>query len=253
MDAAVSFALLLLAFAAVLPSSALNLPSYVKPCSKNDPNLNDCAYKHAQEAIPSILKGDRKYNVPDLNPLKVSEIKVRHTDGSPGFGITFNDISIFGINELVIKETNFDLAKNEAEIKARIPVCQLMGKYSVDGKILLLAIKGSGDVNVTLVDLDIVVTVHWELEKRDDGKEYIKPTHSEIKYDMSRAYMHLDGLFGGNKLLGDNMNTFLNENWQEVVKEIGPALTEALSAVVTQVLSGITNLVPYDEVFPEKV
>ncbi|XP_047107619.1 protein takeout-like isoform X2 [Schistocerca piceifrons] len=204
MDAAASCALLLLLLvsASVLPSSALKLPSYINPCSKNDPNLNDCAYKHAQEAIPSILKGDRKYNVPAMNPLKVSQIKVSPGDGSVGLGITFNDVNLYGVTDAIIKETNFDLAKNEAVIKASVPVAQMVGKYVVDGKILLVPIKGNGDCNITL---------------------------------------------------SDNTNKFLNENWQDVAKEIGPALAEALAAVVTQILSGITNLVPYDEVFPESV
>ncbi|XP_047108046.1 protein takeout-like [Schistocerca piceifrons] len=245
--------LLALVITVVAPASALQLPEYIKACSRNDPDLNACAYKNALEAIPNLIKGDRQYNVPPLNPLKVTEIKVSGGEGSVGLDITFSDVSFHGFTEAVVKETNFDLANNKAEIKASVPVGQLLGKYEVDGKVLLLPIKGSGEANITLTDLDVDITVQWELETKDDGKEYIKPVDSDIKYEMSRAYMYLDNLFDGDKLLGDNTNQFLNENWQEVVKEIGPALAEALSQVVTLVLSGIAGLVPYDEVFPEAV
>lgn len=48
------------------------------------------------------------------------------------------------------------------------------------------------------------------------------------------------------------MNKFLNDNSEDVVKEVGPALAEALTLVVKQILEGITTLVPYNSIFPTK-
>jgi len=33
---------------------------YIKACVKSDPNINDCVIKHANEAIPHLVKG--KFN-----------------------------------------------------------------------------------------------------------------------------------------------------------------------------------------------
>lgn len=30
---------------------------YIKPCARSDPNINECAVKHGNEAIPHVLKG----------------------------------------------------------------------------------------------------------------------------------------------------------------------------------------------------
>jgi len=49
------------------------------------------------------------------------------------------------------------------------------------------------------------------------------------------------------------MNTFLNENWREVVKDLGPPINEALGQVVKTIFTNILELVPYDESFPETV
>jgi hypothetical protein len=49
------------------------------------------------------------------------------------------------------------------------------------------------------------------------------------------------------------MNTFLNENWKELLRELRPAIGEALGQVVVTILTNIFKLVPYDEAFPEKV
>jgi hypothetical protein len=49
------------------------------------------------------------------------------------------------------------------------------------------------------------------------------------------------------------MNTVLNENWREVVQELAPAIGDALSQLVQRVLTNISELLPFDEVFPETV
>jgi hypothetical protein len=30
---------------------------YIKPCARSDPNINECAAKHGNEAIPELVKG----------------------------------------------------------------------------------------------------------------------------------------------------------------------------------------------------
>lgn len=50
---------------------------------------------------------------------------------------------------------------------------------------------------------------------------------------------------------GENMNYFLNENWREVTKELGPALGEAIGEVFRLLLSNIADLVPYEYIYPD--
>ena len=52
---------------------------------------------------------------------------------------------------------------------------------------------------------------------------------------------------------GDNMNTFLNENWKELVREFSPIIGEALSEIAKTVVTNIIEVVPYEESFPERV
>jgi len=49
------------------------------------------------------------------------------------------------------------------------------------------------------------------------------------------------------------MNTVLNENWREVVRDLGPPINEAVGQVMQRILTTISELVPFDEVFPETV
>jgi hypothetical protein len=47
------------------------------------------------------------------------------------------------------------------------------------------------------------------------------------------------------------MNTFMNENWRELVRDLAPPIGEIISQVVQRILSNIFELVPFDEAFPE--
>jgi hypothetical protein len=50
---------------------------------------------------------------------------------------------------------------------------------------------------------------------------------------------------------GDTMNTFLNDNFQLILKEIGQPSYKALGMAVHQIMVAITNKVPYDELFTD--
>jgi hypothetical protein len=49
------------------------------------------------------------------------------------------------------------------------------------------------------------------------------------------------------------MNTFLNENWKELVRDLAPPVGEAVSQVVQRILTTIFELVPFDDAFTETV
>jgi hypothetical protein len=49
------------------------------------------------------------------------------------------------------------------------------------------------------------------------------------------------------------MNTFLNENWRDLVRDLAPPIAEVLNELVKSILTNIFELGPYDESFPETV
>lgn len=71
----------------------------------------------------------------------------------------------------------------------------------------------------------------------------------DVQFDTSRLNLKLEGLFNNDKALGDNMNRFLNENWQEILGEVKPAFEEALGATFKNIAQRLFTKVPYDEIF----
>ena len=59
--------------------------------------------------------------------------------------------------------------------------------------------------------------------------------------------MNFDNLFNGDKLLGDTTNLFLNENWEEVVNELKPALEIAIGGIFASVIDPVFSKFAYNE------
>ncbi|ENN73262.1 hypothetical protein YQE_10157, partial [Dendroctonus ponderosae] len=114
------------------------------------------------------------------------------------------------------------------------------------------AVKQANDAVPHLIDVDLQFfdKYFYELYKKPDGKQYPKRTGLEINVTARDAKFHLDNLFNGNKQLGDNMNKLLNENPQEVLRDLGfPIAKEVAGLMVGSVVDAIVTDVPFDELF----
>jgi Haemolymph juvenile hormone binding protein (JHBP) len=62
------------------------------------------------------------------------------------------------------------------------------------------------------------------------------------------ARVNFEGLFNGNKALGDSTNLFFNENWRDILKELKPALGQSFGSIYTTLINSVFGNIPYDEV-----
>lgn len=77
----------------------------------------------------------------------------------------------------------------------------------------------------------------------------MKAENTKFTFTLTKMMLNLGNLYNGDKLLGDNTNLFLNENWQEVWPEIRKSVFSAFSQIADNVLNNIFAKVPYDELF----
>ncbi|XP_075236165.1 protein takeout-like [Lycorma delicatula] len=232
-------------------SEGLKLPNYITPCKQSDPNLDECVIRHGQAAISKFINGDPKYRVPKLDPLEISELVVNQGTKQIGLSLKLKNTKIYGLRNAKFVRAKTDIKNRRIEWEFRFDRIEMISNYTAEGKVLLLPITGNGPSNVTITDLKITYKYEWELVKKANGKQYMNFTKSDLLFENGRTYFKLENLFNGDKLLGDNMNFFLNENWKEVTKEIGPAVGEALGEVFRILLTNIAELVPFEYIYPE--
>lgn len=79
----------------------------------------------------------------------------------------------------------------------------------------------------------------------------IDPDSFQSDFETTRFYMQLSNLFNGDKLLGDNMNLFLNDNWQDILKELKPVTKDAFGKIFMSIINNVFAKLPYKDMFLE--
>lgn len=91
-----------------------------------------------------------------------------------------------------------------------------------------------------------------EVVEKENGKKYIKIPSNKFKlvFDTSHLYLNLENLFN-NKALSDNMNSFLNENWQIILTELKPSVRDTLVKILSELINSTFDKLSYDDLFSD--
>ncbi|XP_044733904.1 protein takeout-like [Chrysoperla carnea] len=230
-------------------NQATTLPDFITPCKGSDPNLNDCATIAANKAIPILVKGYPTLNIPVLSPLKIPQIKV---ENNGQLNIVLNDAIVRGLEESKVSNFNIDLKSNHLRFILNIPNLNIQAEYVMSGQLLVLPLSGKGPANVTASNGDYDIDIAYTLYEKNDI-QYIKLEKVDVKLDIKGLQFHFDNLLNANKQISDDANAFLNKEWRQVLKDLEPALKEAIEVIVLQVANGIVDKVPYLEIYGGEV
>ncbi|XP_062123312.1 uncharacterized protein LOC133836737 [Drosophila sulfurigaster albostrigata] len=224
-------------------------PDDPKPCKHGDTKciLNIINYLIAEESTTGV----RELNLVKLDPLPVAKMSLKQGAESPvNIDLTFTDNNILGISTMKftkVKGFGKDLAKKH-ELQVHANKLSLVGPYSIKGKVLILPISGNGKSNMTLVNSDVTVVFTGKpLEK--NGETYMEATNMKILIKPERLYYYFSNLFNGDKALGDNMNAFLNDNWDAIFMEVQKSIQSAFSEIFQAIVSKVFSKYPYDKFF----
>lgn len=82
-----------------------------------------------------------------------------------------------------------------------------------------------------------------------NGETYMEATNLKLLSKPKHIYYHFDNLFNGDKALGDNMNAFLNDNWEPIYKEVQESFQNAFAEIFQKIISDVFSKYPYDKFF----
>ncbi|XP_046391875.1 protein takeout-like [Ischnura elegans] len=227
------------------------LPSFVKVCKRNDPKLNECFLKSAKNTLPNIVNGNKAFKIPKLDPFRIEAMTIgQGANSNIGLELTFRDIDIIGLKDTMLKDARIDLDKLRLDFEMVMPSLRVEGPYEVSGKILVLPITGKGMSNITLENVNVKWSLGGKLVGKTPESRRLQVDSAKVDIDPQNMRIDLDGLFGGEKTLSENMNVFLNENWRDVLGELKPGVNEALATIVTLIGNQVISSVTYDQLLP---
>ncbi|KAJ8723380.1 hypothetical protein PYW08_003292 [Mythimna loreyi] len=227
---------------------AMGLPSFIASCSRNDPNLNECALKSARDSIHQFSLGDTERGLHPLDPLYVEQMTV-YIPNKQGFKVVFKDNYFTGLSKMHMESLKFDL-ENKLITADALVTLNVKNTYELSGKLLLIPLNSNGDSNIHLKNTLLHIRFWYEHVEGPDGKIHWKIYKHDIKYEVEKASFRLENLLN-DKNIGDQINKLLNEMWREIVADVGPSICQSLSAAVVENLSVLLGQVPYDELLPE--
>ncbi|XP_073993220.1 protein takeout-like [Rhodnius prolixus] len=227
------------------------VPPGVVLCSRKHPKINDCVRNAIQETMPKFISGIKSLDIPSLDPFHVDNLIIdsKRDDGSPvSIDLSWHNVNIKGIKSAKITSAKADWDNNMVSFEAALtePV-DITGNYNIDGIILILPIKGTGTFDLKLEGFRAHIKVHGKEEMRD-GDKYMMVDRLAFTFDIDHMEVHYYNLFNGDPVLGESMNSFLNDNWRDIIAEMTPSVEASFSKYFEQVARKVFDHIPIDKI-----
>lgn len=117
-------------------------------------------------------------------------------------------------------------------------------------RVLILPIQGEGRANITMHNIKVIVKATGK-NVVSKGGSYFQADKVITNLEPGKMQMNLENLYRGDKRLGDSTNLFLNENWQDIYKELRPSVEDTFAQVLTGVINNFFAKNKYNTLFLE--
>ncbi|EFA04828.1 protein takeout [Tribolium castaneum] len=228
---------------------SVKLPPNFRKCNRSQPNLKQCVLEAAQHGVSQLTKPFPHLNIPSLAPLLVPELNIiKDGQGKVAVNQYFTDCKFYGFNNIKFDQFEFDFDKKTLQVKGVFPDITKSCHYKMDGKILLLPVKGEGPSTAVLKNVKTVCRLHYD-EVKNNGKTYMKFTKSELDIEPDFVSFNFENLFNGDKALGDNVNKVLNENWRDVFHDVKDDHIQVVNKILLSLMNNFFAKVSIEEAF----
>ncbi|XP_050537909.1 circadian clock-controlled protein daywake-like [Daktulosphaira vitifoliae] len=230
--------------------SGRSLPSFIKACRRNDANINNCIKNMLETLRPYAVNGIPEMHVPPLDPISIPLITLNQGTNSVNFKAVFTNLKGYGGKDFQTKNVRINLKENTFDVDLFFPNFQIDSKYEINGKILMLPIKGNGLFVGNFSNIDTSLRIVLKTEKRKNGKLHYDFKEKNINLNIGNAKINFSNLFNGNKEMSNNVNRFINENWRSLLQETKPLFEDTVLAMFVNIYKPVFDMYSIDELFP---
>ncbi|XP_030766710.1 uncharacterized protein LOC115890579 [Sitophilus oryzae] len=224
------------------------LPSFLHVCKRDDQHLSECVIKSIEYLRPYLIKGIPEYNIPSLEPLIMENF---FSDETQTLKIVVNNVSAYGCSNFTISNLSINLLNHEVIIDVEIPQLMIEAQYTLDGKILLVPVKGTGNLEANITDIGARAKLKGEPYEKD-GDIYVRHREIKLKARVGGGSVRLKNLFNDkDKVLLTIINDAINRNLQPFLDQLMPIIENALGRVFLNAGNGIMESFSFNQLFPK--
>ncbi|KAI8430226.1 hypothetical protein MSG28_000571 [Choristoneura fumiferana] len=241
--------LLIIAVQVVVSVFPKELPDYIQVCKRDQSTINACVRKSIETLKPKLAEGMPEFGVPPTEPFYIPELVV-DSGNLIQFQAVGKDVKVSGAGNFTIKNVAVDLESLRISARVRFPRLHFVGRYSLDARLLVLPLHGAGTIVADAVRCDTEIVLHSTLEQRE-GVEYIQFTKLDVHLNVKDYSVRLEGLFDGNKALGDAANEAINQSREEILRATKPYAERTVSKLFLDTANKIASSFPFDQLIPK--
>nr|XP_049462885.1 uncharacterized protein LOC120951728 [Anopheles coluzzii] len=228
---------------------AVDLPEYLHVCHREDPKLTECMKESIETLRPYLARGIPELDIPSIDPIHLGDLIVAESVPGQGVSISAKDIKAYGPSNFKLKKLNVIEYGKIYSFELELPHLYVEGRYVVDGRILLLPVKGSGKFTGNFTQGIGSVRIKGD-RKRINGKDHLSLAKLDIKIRVSDGRVKLENLFGGDRVLGEIINETINQNFNLLSTELIPLIEKALQRIFKRTGNKILERFPEEVLFP---
>ncbi|CAH0553011.1 unnamed protein product [Brassicogethes aeneus] len=216
----------------------LKLPHYLVPCTRGD---YPCMTSIAQKTLNGIIGGERKYDIPPLNPLILPLVEIF----GPAINISLTDLVIDGIQIGQIQSAYINTEKQDGEVIIKFKKAHFVGNYDINGRILIFSLQGADKANITVENVIVTWKFNYKLFEKN-GAKYANITKDVVDFRLDSAIIQLDEIIRGDPEMTKFTNQMLTRDWEIVIEELSIGIKEIISSVYKRVGNGFFLNFPID-------
>lgn len=240
-------------FAYLVSCESKILPSFVKTCSRNDPNLSKCWEESMMSLIPRVKDGIPEMGLRPLDPIFIPTLDLDFGGtGSVSFKAKLNDLNLYGCSGISLHDTKVVFTEDTVEVYLNMffPGLYMKSVYRAKGQVLLLRFDSTGDFVGNFTNID--VKGQWKSKNFiKKGKIHSTFDRSSVAVKIGQMQMNFDRLLGDNQELNNNINNVINENSDLLYDELRPIIENVIDEVIKDSVNKVYNLFPKDVLYPK--
>ncbi|KRT86740.1 hemolymph juvenile hormone-binding protein [Oryctes borbonicus] len=221
------------------------LPSFVKKCKRNDPGLNDCMKNALIEFKKYLPDGVEEMKLPPLNPYLLPKANIE----TPWMNTTLTNLKLYNSYGYTLDYFDIDLDKGVIKLNTTVDHMEMNSRYEIDGKILQFVLHGEGEMEGKVNNTKVGIILNGTKINRK-GKEYLILENIDYKLlEPPKAYMYFHDLFRNNPEITERVNMVIQENQEELFKDIYPLVEKIISTIDLSLFKGVFDNFSLDELF----
>ncbi|XKL60770.1 hypothetical protein PGB90_007827 [Kerria lacca] len=228
--------------------------SYVKTCRRKEPDLAKCLLEQTVESVkPYLPTGIPKMKIPALEPFVIPNLEVTRKSEALDLKLNIKDLKAWGGSNFIVKNLKVNYEKLTAEGTLVLPLIHTTCEYDIDGRILVIPLKGKGlfKGNITNIRADLSGSGELTTDKKGRSIAQIKTAIVKMKIgDAVGNAVNVDHN-RNNEVITETAVNFYTNNRRQVLDIATPIAEEIATEFIFQIGNQILGSVLLDEILPD--